>query len=497
MEWYHLGRSLRERVMARSVEKIFSECLERMERGESIEECLRSYPEHAFELEPLLRTALGVRSTASRYEPRPYFKTLARARLDGAQRYARYARQPEAYPIWQRAWVPALAAVTAVLFIGVGTVAASSHALPKEALYPVKMAAEKVRVAFTFSDVEKAIIHVELAEERSDEIAAMAARGNTDQIMKTTDRLVAHLEQANTAIVKVTEDISLFSTADVDATPSEPAFQPPSAPVPSKEQPVVEPEPEPVPEPEQAEVEPEPEPAPEPEQAAVEPEPEPAPETEQVAVEPEPEPSEAGPEQVTTDNATAPMGEQDRTTGTGQEQPAGEQTIQTASELAKILEFEQLKKTLDVSLAKNVVVLENALDETPDELKPALQHAIDLSNKLKTETRSGPAFNVNDNPTQNTLKKKKNNSIRNIEKNTEQNTEQDTEQNTEQNAEQNTEKNTEQNSEQNMEQDSGQNSEQDTEQNGKQNTGENTGQNKTDNTKEKQNQTENQSTGNK
>ena len=448
MEWYHLGKSFRERVMARSVEKLFSECIERVERGESIEECLRSYPEHAFELEPLLRTALGVKNTASRFEPRPYFKTLARARLDGAQRYARYARKSETYPIWQRAWVPALAAVTAVLFIGVGTVAASSHALPQEALYPVKMATEKVRVTFTFSDVDKAKLHVELAEERSDEIAAMAARGNTEQIMKTTDKLVAHLEQANTAIVKVTEGISVYTTAAVETVPVEPAITEPSTPAPSKEQPVVEPEPEPAPEPEQAAAEPEPEPAPEPEQAAAEPEPEPEP---------------------------------------VQEQTAGGQTVQTAAELAKILEFEQLRKTLDVSLTKNVAVLENALGETPDELKPALQHAIDLSNKLKTETRSKPAFNLTNGPSSGTLKKK----------NHTQNPGQNTEQNSEQNKEQNSEQNLEQNSEQNVEQNTGQNSEQDTEQSGQQNTDESTGQNKANDTKEKQNQAGSQSNVNK
>ena len=52
--------------MSRGIEGILDTCLERVRLGgESIEQCLDSYPEHASELEPLLRAALRVMDASS------------------------------------------------------------------------------------------------------------------------------------------------------------------------------------------------------------------------------------------------------------------------------------------------------------------------------------------------------------------------------------------------------------------------------------------------
>ena len=52
--------------MGKKLEKIFNECIERMQMGESVEDCLRRYPMHTAELEPLLRTSLGLANRSSR-----------------------------------------------------------------------------------------------------------------------------------------------------------------------------------------------------------------------------------------------------------------------------------------------------------------------------------------------------------------------------------------------------------------------------------------------
>lgn len=57
---------------------VLNECLEQVLRGEKIEQCLGSYPEHAADLEPLLRVALAVRKTLLAIEPRPEFRSKAR-----------------------------------------------------------------------------------------------------------------------------------------------------------------------------------------------------------------------------------------------------------------------------------------------------------------------------------------------------------------------------------------------------------------------------------
>ena len=222
--------------MAKKLENIFNECLERMARGESIESCLQSYPEEAAQLEPLLRTALGFSWRASSLQPRPEFKARARARLEGAQLYAREQKQPErpGFFAWQRGWAFALTAVLVILFTGAGTAAASSDALPDEPLYPVKLATERVRLAFTFSDAGQARLHAHLAENRALEIAAMARQGNTEQVGMVTERLAEHLEEANYAIQKVEKTGG--GAPQLAVTPQEAARAPELVAVPDSEE---------------------------------------------------------------------------------------------------------------------------------------------------------------------------------------------------------------------------------------------------------------------
>jgi len=60
----------------REFDNILDELLERLVQGESIEACLAQYPEHAAELEPLLRTALNTLQ-ATDIKPRPEFRQRA------------------------------------------------------------------------------------------------------------------------------------------------------------------------------------------------------------------------------------------------------------------------------------------------------------------------------------------------------------------------------------------------------------------------------------
>ena len=193
--------------MSKKLEKIFDDCLERMLQGESIESCLRDYPEEAAELKPLLRTTLDIEGRALPVRPHPKFEKQTRVRLEGAQVYARQQKQPKrAWTFaWQRGWAYALIAVLAVIGAGAATAAASTNALPDSSLYPVKLATEQVRLAFTFSEVGKANLHTRFAERRVEEITAMANQGNTEQVIILTTKLTSHLEEANYAIKQVEE----------------------------------------------------------------------------------------------------------------------------------------------------------------------------------------------------------------------------------------------------------------------------------------------------
>ena len=228
--------------MAKKLEKIFNECLERMLQGESIESCLRSYPKEAAELEPLLRTALGFSWRASSLQPSPEFKARVRLRLEGARLYTKQQRQPEKPGLFasRRGWAFALTAVLVILFTSAGTVAASSDALPDEPLYPVKLATEQTRLTFTFSDAGKAELHARLAENRALEIAAMAREGKIEQAAIITEKLAEHLEKANCAIQQVERTQS--EASQFMATPEEAATTPPATTAPDETPKAPEPE---------------------------------------------------------------------------------------------------------------------------------------------------------------------------------------------------------------------------------------------------------------
>ena len=69
--------------MAKGFDQTLDECIDRMLRGESIEQCLASHPEKEAELRPLLEVAL-LTQQSSAIEPRPEFKARASYQLASA-----------------------------------------------------------------------------------------------------------------------------------------------------------------------------------------------------------------------------------------------------------------------------------------------------------------------------------------------------------------------------------------------------------------------------
>jgi len=172
----------------KEIDNILNECLERLlVRGETIEQCLASYPEQAGELEPLLRTAL-VAKEASAIEPRPEFKARARYQLRSALQEAKSKRGLRLLG-WQPKWAAAIAIVLVLLLAGSSTVVAASNSMPDEPLYPVKLATEQIRLRLTPSDIGKAQLYASLADRRVLEIARMAQKGKPELVEQAARRL--------------------------------------------------------------------------------------------------------------------------------------------------------------------------------------------------------------------------------------------------------------------------------------------------------------------
>ncbi len=166
---------------------ILNECLERLLiKGETIEQCLQSYPEQAAELEPLLKTALVTRRVSA-IQPRADFKARARYQFRSALKEAATKKRP--FFSWFPRWATVATIALVLLLVGSGTVAAAGSSMPDSPLYPVKLATEEVRLALTPSQIGKAGLCAELADRRVAEIIYMANKSDVQQVELITQRL--------------------------------------------------------------------------------------------------------------------------------------------------------------------------------------------------------------------------------------------------------------------------------------------------------------------
>ena len=109
--------------MSRDLDALFDECIDRMNGGESLDDCLASFPEHAAKLEPLLRAVCGIQDTCS-IIPSASAKSAGRLQLDAAlagrkRELRRLQRKPRLPFGWPRAWA-ALAVVLVLSLLGFG-----------------------------------------------------------------------------------------------------------------------------------------------------------------------------------------------------------------------------------------------------------------------------------------------------------------------------------------------------------------------------------------
>ena len=100
----------------REFNEILNECLDRLNRGETVAQCLAHFPHQANALEQLLATASDAHKITT-VRPRPEFKANAKARFLAA------VREVEAKKTRRVTWLPgwAAAAATALVVIMAGT----------------------------------------------------------------------------------------------------------------------------------------------------------------------------------------------------------------------------------------------------------------------------------------------------------------------------------------------------------------------------------------
>ncbi len=178
---------------------ILNDCLDRILKGETVEQCLISYPEQAKELEPLLQTAKAARVISS-VQPRPEFKTEARRQFQAAliemkvKQNESKARAGNGWQWrWQSGWAIALIVVVMVVLGGGATAAAASGSMPDSGLYSVKLATEKVQLALAPSEIAKAQLNAKFADRRTEEIIYSAGKGNSQEVQAVASHLNTNL----------------------------------------------------------------------------------------------------------------------------------------------------------------------------------------------------------------------------------------------------------------------------------------------------------------
>ena len=192
--------------MGKEFNNVLDECLERLlARGETIEQCLQGYPEQVSELKPLLETALAVKK-ASDIQPRAEFKTSARYQFHSALEEAASQRSRPTFG-WLPRWATVVTMVLGLLLVGSGTVAAAGYSMPDSPLYPVKLATERVRLALTRSNIDKAELYAMLADKRISELTYLTNKDRPKLIEQTAQRLNNHMMvMADLPLVEVTPE---------------------------------------------------------------------------------------------------------------------------------------------------------------------------------------------------------------------------------------------------------------------------------------------------
>lgn len=203
---------------SRQFDNILDECLERLlAKGETMEQCLASYPEQAAELKPLLEMALAAKR-ASAIQPRPEFRTRARYQFHSALQ-AMEAKRP--FFGWLPDWATAVAIVLVLLLAGGGTVAAAGNSMPDEPLYPLKIASEQVRLILTPSVLGKAELYANLADERVVEIVYVAKKGDVKRVEMVTQRLNNYLARIASLVATQREEAGVLTAPAPRLAPSE------------------------------------------------------------------------------------------------------------------------------------------------------------------------------------------------------------------------------------------------------------------------------------
>jgi len=163
-------------------DRILDLCLDRLQTGATVADCLANYPQHAAQLAPLLQVA-GLLETPAGPKMSADGLRAGEARLLAQAARLRTRRQARTFPLVGITRRLAAAGIAGTLLVcgmfSAGTVSAAAASLPGSPLYPVKQATEALVTWAAFTPQLKTTVHLAWADRRLGEAEALLAVGAT------------------------------------------------------------------------------------------------------------------------------------------------------------------------------------------------------------------------------------------------------------------------------------------------------------------------------
>ncbi|MBC8335431.1 MAG: hypothetical protein ISR59_08165 [Anaerolineales bacterium] len=207
--------------MKHDFDSILDLCIERMAAGESLDACLADYPEHANELEALLKITqslytlpplnsaesaaqAGLQAMVDKVDEAPlvlpFFlrtKTRFTSFFEGISKTIFFSKEN----LMLRRPLFATFLVLIALFAGTTmTAAAAQDALPGDALYAVKTSVEDLRLSMSWDTAAEAEQSLLLANQRLEEINELLAQNRYEEVAVGVERFQHHLSDALDAL---------------------------------------------------------------------------------------------------------------------------------------------------------------------------------------------------------------------------------------------------------------------------------------------------------
>lgn len=146
------------------------------------------------------RDILEALEEAGKVAPDPAFREAARQRVLAAvaeQNQSAAVQRKVIHFRPRRFWVRTLAAAAALGLIMTSVSFASTGALPGDTLYPVKRTLENGRLLLATNNAARAAIHLDLADRRQSEVAALLSAKRLNRLEQTLQDMNTQTEQAH------------------------------------------------------------------------------------------------------------------------------------------------------------------------------------------------------------------------------------------------------------------------------------------------------------